>query len=434
MLRISYSRRLRLLKVGADSKRHISSSIVQRQAVPAVATQPPSGGFLSWLLGDKPAVKVPPLHEPLEGVKVPSPLPDFVKPAETKLSVLPNGLKVASENTMGPTATIGIYVNSGSMYENPLNFGVTHLLEKMAFKSTLNRSHLRLVREVEAIGGNITASASREQMSYTGDAIKTHMPEMVELLVDSVRNPVFHAWEVKEQLAAIKVESAEASKNPQTLLLEALHSAGYAGALGQPLLAPESALVRLNPDVLHEFIAENYTAPRMVLAASGVDHNELLSVAEPLLADLPAVPLTQPPVSEYVGGDWRGQADTPRTHVAVAFEVPGGWRNEKDAITATVLQTLLGGGGSFSAGGPGKGMYSRLYLRVLNHYGDVESFTAFSAVYNDTGLFGIHATSVCAFCNDLHYAHGIYLKLEQIRILFLSLIFNFTYNADYSLR
>jgi mitochondrial-processing peptidase subunit alpha len=31
-----------------------------------------------------------------------------------------------------------------------------------------------------------------------------------------------------------------------------------------------------------------------------------------------------------------------------------------------VLQTLLGGGGSFSAGGPGKGMYARYYTEVLN--------------------------------------------------------------------
>ena len=29
---------------------------------------------------------------------------------------------------------------------------------------------------------------------------------------------------------------------------------------------------------------------------------------------------------------------------------------------------LMGGGGSFSAGGPGKGMFSRLYLNVLNRY------------------------------------------------------------------
>ncbi|KAM0049007.1 Mitochondrial-processing peptidase subunit alpha [Helianthus debilis subsp. tardiflorus] len=48
----------------------------------------------------------------------------------------------------------------------------------MAFKSITNKSHLRLVREVEAIGGNVTASASREQMSYTYEALKTYVPQM----------------------------------------------------------------------------------------------------------------------------------------------------------------------------------------------------------------------------------------------------------------
>uniref|UniRef100_A0A804R940 Protein-serine/threonine kinase n=1 Tax=Zea mays TaxID=4577 RepID=A0A804R940_MAIZE len=81
----------------------------------------------------------------------------------------------------------------------PGNYGVSHLLERMAFKSTVNRTHLRLVREVEAIGGNVSASASREQMSYTYDALKSYTPEMVEVLIDNVRNPAFLDWEVKEQ-------------------------------------------------------------------------------------------------------------------------------------------------------------------------------------------------------------------------------------------
>ncbi|RRT37765.1 hypothetical protein BHM03_00044315 [Ensete ventricosum] len=124
----------------------------------------------------------------------------------------------------------------------------------MAFKSTTNRSHLRIVREVEAIGGNVMASASREQMGYTYDALKTYMPEMVEVLVDCVRNAAFLDWEVNEQ--------------------------------------------------------ENYTAPRMVLAASGVEHEELVSIAEPLLSDLPKVPCPEEPKSLYVGGDYRCQADS----------------------------------------------------------------------------------------------------------------------------
>lgn len=41
---------------------------------------------------------------------------------------------------------------------------------------------------------------------------------------------------------------------------------------------------------------------------------------------------------------------------------------DPDFIAACVLNIMMGGGGSFSAGGPGKGMYTRLYTNVLNRY------------------------------------------------------------------
>lgn len=53
----------------------------------------------------------------------------------------------------------------------------------------------------------------------------------------------------------MKAEIGEASKNPQDLLLEAIHSAGFSGALSNPLLASESALNRLNGEILEEFVA-----------------------------------------------------------------------------------------------------------------------------------------------------------------------------------
>ena len=80
------------------------------------------------------------------------------------------------------------------------------MLERMAFKSTANRSHFRIVREVEAIGGNIGVSTSREQMGYIFDALKTYVPQMIELLVDCVRNPVFLDWEMNEGLRKVKAE------------------------------------------------------------------------------------------------------------------------------------------------------------------------------------------------------------------------------------
>ncbi|XP_022730798.1 mitochondrial-processing peptidase subunit alpha-like isoform X2 [Durio zibethinus] len=352
-----------------------------------------SGGFLSWLTGSQ-SKSIPSLEFPLPGVSLPPSLPDYVEPGKTKITTLPNGLKIASETSANPTASIGLYVDCGPIYESSASFGVSHLLERMAFKSTTNRSHLRIVREAEAIGGNVNAAVTREQIGYTFDALKTYVPQMLELLIDCVRNPVFLDWEVNEHLQKVKEEISEATKNPQGLLFEGIHSAGYSGALGNPLLAPESAVNMLNATVLEDFVAENFTASRMVLAASGVEHEELLSVAEPLLLDLPNAPRPQEPKSVYTGGDYRCQADSgDETHFALAFELPGGWQKEKEAIILTVLQILMGGGGSFSAGGPGKGMYSRLYLRVLNEYPQVQSFSAFNSIYNHTSIFGIQATT-----------------------------------------
>jgi len=53
----------------------------------------------------------------------------------------------------------------------------------------------------------------------------------------------------------VKAEIGELSNNPQRLLMEAVHSAGYSGALAMPLLATESALNRLNGSMLEEFAA-----------------------------------------------------------------------------------------------------------------------------------------------------------------------------------
>ncbi|KAJ1912177.1 Mitochondrial-processing peptidase subunit alpha [Tieghemiomyces parasiticus] len=99
------------------------------------------------------------------------------------------------------------------------------------------------------------------------------------------------------------------------------------------------------------------------------------------LAALPAV---------YRGGcDLREINGSAQTHMYLGFLAPG---MDHQAIYAlAVLQILLGGGDSFSAGGPGKGMYSKLYTQVLNRYIFVESCSAFTFSYHDSTLFGISA-------------------------------------------
>ena len=162
-------------------------------------------------------------------------------------------------------------------------------------------------------------------------------------------------------------------------------------------LFSELALLQTG-DVLKQFVEANYTAPRVVLAGAGVSHDELVSCAEPLLAGLPAGSGAPATPSAYVGGDYRLKTDSPITSAVIGFEFAGGWRDTKASTAATVLTMLLGGGGSFSAGGPGKGMYSRLYTRVLNKFTWAQNCTAFHSIFNDTGIVGISAAAEVGRC------------------------------------
>lgn len=87
------------------------------------------------------------------------------------------------------------------------------------------------------------------------------------------------------------------------------------------------------------------------------------------------------------------------SHIHLAFEALP--ISSPDIYALATLQTLLGGGGSFSAGGPGKGMYSRLYTNVLNQHGWVESCVAFNHSYTDSGLFGIAASCAPTYVNHM---------------------------------
>lgn len=53
---------------------------------------------------------------------------------ETKISTLPSGFRVATEDSHIGTATVGVWIDAGSRYENERNNGTAHFLEHMAFK------------------------------------------------------------------------------------------------------------------------------------------------------------------------------------------------------------------------------------------------------------------------------------------------------------
>ena len=64
-------------------------------------------------------------------------------PAEfDQITILPNGIRVATEALPGPFSGIGVYVDAGSRYENEELRGVSHIIDRLAFKVGSGLYHL----------------------------------------------------------------------------------------------------------------------------------------------------------------------------------------------------------------------------------------------------------------------------------------------------
>jgi processing peptidase subunit beta len=314
----------------------------------------------------------------------------------TLVSTLPNKLRVASETTGGETATVGVWIDTGSRYESDANNGVAHFLEHMAFKGTAKRSQLQLEMEVENMGGQLNAYTSREQTVYYAKVLKKDVPKAVELLSDILTNSTFSADAVERERDVILREMEEVESMTEEVIFDMLHEVAYVGTpLARTILGPESNIKSITADDIKKYITTHYTAPRVVVAASGaVDHDALVTMtgdhfggmqeAAPPGYDFEYLP------SLFTGGDVRDFNDGMELgHFALAFE--GLSWTDPDVYTLMLAQSLLGvydanrGGAQFSG--------AKLASSLATLGSGVRLMQPFCTCYNDTGLFGVYMTA-----------------------------------------
>ncbi|KAL1797784.1 hypothetical protein ACET3X_004390 [Alternaria dauci] len=411
-------------------------------------------------------------------------------PAELdQITTLPNGIRVATEALPGHFSGIGVYVDAGSRYENDALRGVSHIVDRLAFKSTRSTTGDQMMEKIETLGGNIQCASSRESLMYQSATFNSAVPTTVGVLAETIRDPLVTEEEIQQQLETADYEIGEIWSKPELILPELVHMAAFKdNTLGNPLLCPKERLPFINRAVVEAYRKEFYKPDRIVVAFAGVNHNEAVCLTEQYFGDMEKgtgpsligldsqstasgpVPQQQvftadhptptgappqsskllskipffknlstsatsnasvntsldldfPPIdtslpSQYTGGFLTlppipppANPMLPRlSHIHLAFEALP--ISSPDIYALATLQTLLGGGGSFSAGGPGKGMYSRLYTNVLNQHGWVESCVAFNHSYTDSGLFGIASS-----CAPSHVAQMLEVMCRELKSL-----------------
>jgi predicted Zn-dependent peptidase len=298
-----------------------------------------------------------------------------------ELTRLPTGLSVVTDSMPHlQTASLGVWVGSGSRDEKADEHGISHLLEHMAFKGTKRRTARQIAEEIEAVGGDINAATSFETTAYFASALKTDMPLVVDVLADILANPSFEPNELKREQNVIVQEIGATEDNPDDLVFDYLQSTAFPDQpMGRPILGTPQTVCSFRDTNLRAYLARNYRGPDMVVAATGaVHHDAVVAEVERHFSGFngPAAP---PPQSARFGGGVKLEArDLEQVHIALALE--GLSQRHDDLYSLQVFAIVLGGG-----------MSSRLFQEVREKRGLCYTISAFHAPYFDTGMFGVYA-------------------------------------------
>jgi len=318
----------------------------------------------------------------------------------TKITTLKNGVRVATEDSYGETATVGVFIDAGSVYEDDRTNGVAHFLEHMAFKGTNNRTKVQLEQEIENMGGVLNAYTSREQTVYYTKVLKNDVPKSMDILSDILLHSKLEEKYIDSERSTILREMEEVNKDHSEVIFDNLHAAAFQGTpLGRTILGPEANIKTINRSDLSTYIKENYQPQRIVIAAAGgIQHDELVSLTDRYFGKLESSPTsTQKPALKYTGsGTYHRDDSIPEAHVALAVE--GRSWSHPDYFTVMVVQTIIGAWERNIGGG--KNLSSRLCETVATK-GLCHSITAFNTCYSNTGLFGTYFVAEPQHLEDL---------------------------------
>ncbi len=278
------------------------------------------------------------------------------------------------------TASLGVWVGSGSRDEQPDEHGISHLLEHMAFKGTTRRTARQIAEEIEAVGGDLNAATSVESTAYYARVLKADVPLALDVLSDILSDPAFDPEELQREQNVIVQEIGAAEDTPDDLIWDRLQATAFPGQpIGRSILGTPETVRSFDRRRIAAYLARNYRAPDMVVAAAGaVDHRAVVGEVERRFANFNAAAAPGPDPAHFVGGAHIEPRDLEQVHVALAM--PGLPVRDPNLMSLDVFANVLGGG-----------MSSRLFQEVREQRGLCYTIQAFHAPYMDTGMFGLYA-------------------------------------------
>src|SRR5689334_7855364 len=299
-------------------------------------------------------------------------------------TVLSNGLTIISEQMNHVrSASVGIWVRSGSRHEAaPLN-GISHFIEHTLFKGTRNRTSREIAVGSDAIGGHVDAFTSREVAAYYVKVLDEHLARAFDLIADLVTAPLFDDSELDRERNVVMEEIKMVEDTPDDLVHEVFVANFWPGhPLGRSILGTAQTLATFDHERVAGYFQNVYTPRNLVIAAAGnVDHPRFVEMVERYVSHLVDRPVDlSSSAPTYATSRIIISKELEQAHLMMGTPCPSMMSDDRYAVHT--LNVILGGG-----------MSSRLFQTIREDHG--LAYSVFSGVnaYTDAGYLSVYAAT-----------------------------------------
>lgn len=299
----------------------------------------------------------------------------------SRVSELECGLIVVTDPRPSfETASLGVWIGTGSRHERDDQHGLSHLLEHMAFKGTATRSAKQISEEIERVGGELNAATSVEQTAYFARVLGEDCGLAFEILADILTHSTFDPEELEREKAVIVQEIGAVEDTPDDMVFDLFSAAAFPGQpIGRAILGTRETVGGFNRAAIADYLDSHYVTGASVVAAAGaVDHDEIVAYAQTHFGGFERKRPPDCPAAAYRGGEARDKRRAEQAHLVIGFE--GRSFKADDVYAALVFANAVGGG-----------MSSRLFQEIREERGLAYSINASHWSMSDTGLFSIYA-------------------------------------------
>src|SRR3989339_408573 len=187
-------------------------------------------------------------------------------------TVLDNGLKVLTIPMPSvPSATVTVWVKTGSRNEEKKNSGISHFLEHMGFKGSKKRPTAKEISEViDGIGGEFNAGTGKEYTNYYVKCRKDDIETAFDILSDMLINPILDKKEIEREKGTIIEEIRMYEDTPMMKIGDTFEELIYSGStLGMDIAGTEESVQNMTRDDFVSYRKSYYYAENITVSIVG---------------------------------------------------------------------------------------------------------------------------------------------------------------------